>query len=328
MKGLGTGLNNWRRIFPWLVATLLTHLAMTQQNDVLHTPQDRFGTLAEYPFAPHYVSITPSLRMHYLDEGRADAPVVLLVHGEPTWSFYYRRMIPSLVEQGYRVVVPDLIGFGKSDKPTAATMHTYARHTAWLTTFMEQLGLTDVCLYGHDWGGMIALRIVADQPAWFAGVVVSYAFLFTGEESVPNSFRDWQHFSQTDPAFRAGTVVNLGSYTELPDAVRAAYDAPFPDETYKAGIRRFPMLIPTDPDDPEAQTNARLREKLKTFDKPFLTVWGDHADAMWQGKDTVLQAEVPRAQGQPHRVLSAGHFLQEDQPEVITEIIINFLTRR
>ena len=298
---------------------------MAQETKVLRTSEDRFENLSNYPYAPHYVSVTPQLRMHYVDEGSSEDPIILLLHGEPCWSYIYRRMIPPLVEQGYRVIAPDLIGFGKSDKPGDATVHTYAHHASWFTTFIEQLHLTDIHLYGHDWGGMIALRTVATRPEWFASVAMSYAFLFTGEEAVPESFSDWQRFSQTDTAFQAGTIVDGGTYTDLSDRVQAAYNAPFPDETYKAGARRFPILIPTDPDDPEAKANARLREQLKAFDKPFLTIWGDHEDAMWQGKDEILQAEIPGARGQNHQVLHASHFLQEDQTEEITAIIISFL---
>ena len=303
---------------------LLTR-TMAQEIDVLQTPEEHFENLMDYSFAPHYVTIAPNLRMHYLDEGKTENPVILLLHGEPCWSYTYRRMILPLVEQGYRVIAPDLIGFGKSDKPVDVAVHTYQHHTLWLTTFIEQLNLTDVHVYGHDWGGMITLRIVATRPEWFASVAVSYAFLFTGAEPVPESFYDWQRFSQTDTAFQAGTIVDWGTYTDLSDSIQAAYNAPFPDEKYKAGARTFPVLVPTDPDEPEAKTNARLREKLRTFDKPFLTIWGDHEDAMWQGKDKILQAEVPGAQERDHQTLRAGHFLQEDQADKIVELIINFL---
>ena len=315
------------RFFLLLFANLSIQPTMAQTIETLQTPQDRFKEVADYPFAPHYVSIAPNLRMHYVDEGNPENPTILLLHGEPSWSFLYRRIIPPLVKQGYRVIAPDLVGFGKSDKPIDPKVHTYQHHTTWLTSFIEQLDLTSVHLYCHDWGGMIALRIVASRPELFASVIVSYAFLFTGEEPVPESFRDWQRFSQTDTAFRAGTVMNLGSYTELSSSTQEAYDAPFPNERYKAGARRFPMLIPTDPTDLEAKINAQLREKLKTFDQPFLTIWGDHEDPMWQGKDKILQAEVPGAQHQEHQVLHASHFLQEDQAEQITKIIIDFLDK-
>ena len=299
---------------------------MANTTKVIRTPEDRFKNLIDYPFAPHYVSVTPTIRMHYVDEGDPLHPVLLLLHGEPSWSYLYRHMIPPLVKQGYRVIAPDLVGFGKSDKPVDPEAHTYSQHTHWLTAFMQKLELNPVHLYCHDWGGMIALRIVAEQPALFASVIASYAFLFTGAESVPESFRDWQRFSQTDIAFRASAVVDGNTYNELTEATQAAYDAPFPDDTYKAGSRRFPMLIPTDKDDPEARTNVQLRAKLRTFTHPFLTVWGDNGDEMWQGKEKILQYEIPGAQHRNHRIVHAHHFLQEDQAQPLTEIISHFLS--
>ncbi len=301
---------------------------MAQELDVLRTPDERFGDLPEYPFAPHYVEVGPALRMHYLDEGDPAQPVIVLLHGEPTWSYLYRKMIPPLVQGGYRVIAPDLVGFGKSDKLTDQKRYTYQQHTAWLTTFLTTLQLDPFHLYAHDWGGMIALRIVAQQPALFASVIVSYAFLFTGNEPIPESFRQWQHFSRTDSAFSAGAIVNGNTYTDLSEETIAAYNAPFPSERYKAGARQFPLMIPSDPQDEEAKRNARAREKLKTFDKPFLTIWGDHSDAMWQGKDAVLQAEIAGAQKQNHQVVKAHHFLQEDQAGAITQIMLAFLAQQ
>ena len=293
---------------------------------VVRTPEDRFEKLKDYPFGPHYVSVDSTVRMHYVDEGNKHDPVLLLVHGEPSWSYLYRHVIPPLVKQGYRVIAPDLVGFGKSDKPIDPEVHTYAQHTRWLMAFIQALKVDPVHLYAHDWGGMIALRIVAEHPERFASVIASYAFLFTGAESVPESFRNWQRFSQTDVNFLASAVVNGGTYTELSEDSKAAYDAPFPDDTYKAGARRFRMLIPTDPHDPEARTNAQQREQLKTFTRPFLTIWGDNGDEMWQGKEKILQHEIPGAQRQDHRILHADHFLQEDQGMLLTKIISNFLS--
>ena len=310
---------------------LLLHLlkpAMAQETEVLRTPESRFANIDDYPFSPNYVSIAPDLRMHYLDEGEKDSPVVLLLHGEPSWSYLYRHIIPPLLEEGYRVIAPDLVGFGKSDKPVNKEIHTYSNHTDWLTSFIKELGITKIHLYCHDWGGMIALRIVAERPELFSTVIASYAFLFTGKEIVPESFRDWQNFSQTNADFSAGNIINWGSHTELPGEVQSAYNAPFPDDTYKAGARRFPIMVPTDEDDPEAKTNALLREKLKSFNKPFLTIWGNHDDKMWQGKDEILQNEIPGAQNQDHKVLSASHFLQEDQARKIAAIIVEFLTKQ
>jgi haloalkane dehalogenase len=298
-----------------------------QKLKVLRTPDDRFKNLVDYPFTSHYVFVEHELRMHYIDEGDRKHSIVLLLHGEPSWSFLYRNIIPSLVKQGYRVIAPDLIGFGKSDKPADKSFYTYQNHTAWLTSFIERLGLDAIHLYCHDWGGMIALRIVAENPNLFSSVIVSYAFLFTGEEQIPGTFLEWQNFSQTDSAFLAGSIVAWGTYAELSDDIHKAYDAPFPDETYKIAARQFPLMIPFNKEDPEAKTNTLLRENLKTFDKPFLTIWGDHKDEMWLGKDKILQAEILGAAGQDHQVLHAGHFLQEDKAKDIAEIIINFLGR-
>lgn len=311
-----------------LIAVLLTKPIMAQKIEVLRTPDERFADLTDYPFAANYVSVAPGIRMHYVDEGNKAHPVILLVHGEPSWSYLYRNMIPILVKQGYRVVAPDLVGFGKSDKPTDKAMYKYQNHTTWLTTFIDQLHLRNIYLYCHDWGGMISLRIVAGKPDLFSSVAVSYAFLFTGNEQIPESFTNWQSFSQTDSAFSAGTIVNWGSYRELPKHVQQAYDAPYPEESYKVGARQFPVMIPTKAEDPEAKTNAMLREKLKNFNKPFLTIWGDNDDAMWLGKDKILQAEIPGAKNQEHRILHAHHFLQEDKSEEITEALIRFFPKR
>ncbi len=298
---------------------------MQEEIKVLRTPEERFQNLKGYPFASNYIFTEQGIRMHYLDEGDRNHPVVLLLHGEPSWSFLYRNIIPIVVKQGYRVIAPDLVGFGKSDKPIDRSVCTYQNHTFWLITFLRLLNLNNIHLYCHDWGGMIALRIVATNPELFASVVASYAFLYIGEEQIPESFIDWQHFSQKDSAFLAGSIVNWGTYAELSKDIEYAYNAPFPDETYKAAARQFPILIPTNKDDPEATTNERLREKLKTFDKPFMTVWGDNQDKMWHGKDKILQAEIQGAKNQKHRVLHAHHFLQEDKAEEIAEIIISFL---
>jgi len=306
---------------------MATKHIMAGKLEVLRTPEDRFKNLTNYPFVSHYVFLEQGLRMHYLDEGGKNYPIVLLLHGEPSWSFLYRNIIPPLVKQGYRVIAPDLIGFGKSDKFIEGSMYTYQNHTLWLKDFIERLNLSKINLYCHDWGGMIALRIVASNPNLFAAVAVSYAFLFTGEDNIPESFLSWQNFSQTDPEFLAGTIVNSGTYSKLPIDIQEAYNAPFPSETYKAAARQFPMMIPTDPQSPEARTNVFLRKELMKFDKPFLTVWGDNHDEMWRGKDKILQAEILGAKGQNHQVLHADHFLQEDKASDIVEILINFFLK-
>lgn len=300
---------------------------MVQRHEILQTPEERFENLTQYPFKSHYVFVEQGLRMHYVDEGENNQPVILLLHGEPSWSYLYRHMIPPLVSQGYRVIAPDLVGFGKSDKFMDKSMYTYSNHTYWLTRFIEVVKLENIHLFCHDWGGMIALRIVAHYPDLFSTVIASYAFLFTGKEPIPESFKEWQHFSQTDPDFLAGNIVASNTYTRLSPDIHAAYNAPFPAESYKGAARQFPMMIPTDPHDREAIINTKAREKLKTFSRPFLTVWGDNKDVMWQGKDKILQDEVAGAKNQPHRILQGHHFLHEDCSSEITAIIIDFLSR-
>jgi len=299
-----------------------------QKIKVLKTPNKQFENLFEYPFNENYVVIDNELVMHYLDEGGKNKPVVLLVHGEPNWSYVYRNMIAGLVEKGYRVIVPDLIGFGKSDKPINKKHHTYTNHTKWLKSFIDELNLKNINCYAHDWGAMISLRIIAAEPNLFSKVAISYGFLFTGEEKVPESFYGWQKFSQTDSAFSAGTIMNWGSYTDLSSEVQKAYNAPFPSEKYKAGVRQFPVIVPVKEDDYEAIVNKKLRQKLKLFNKPFLTIWGNTKDEMWLGKDEVLQNEIPGAKNQNHQRLKSNHFIQEDKATEIVEILLKFFSNK
>ena len=225
--------------------------------DVIRTPDDRFAGLPDFPFSPRYVEIPSgsngTLRVHYLDEGPRDAPVVLLMHGEPSWCFLYRKMIPVLTAAGLRAVAPDLVGFGRSDKPTARTDYTYAAHVEWMrSALFDALDLRDVNLVCQDWGGLVGLRLVGEHPDRFARVVAANTFLPTGDTPPGDAFLAWQRFSQTVDDFPVGFIVNSGCTTDLADEVVAAYDAPFPDEQYKAGARQFPMLVPTSPDDPAA----------------------------------------------------------------------------
>lgn len=229
--------------------------------DVLRTPDDRFQGLPDYPFAPNYLSVdagdgTP-LRMHHLDEGPTDGEVVLLLHGEPSWSYLYRWMIPVLVDAGLRAVAIDLVGFGRSDKPVQRTDYTYQRHVDWTWSAVEQLGLDGITLVGQDWGGLIGLRLVGEHPERFARVVAANTMLPTGDHHPGKAFLAWQKFSQEVPVFPAGQIVNGATVADLPAEVIAAYDAPFPDERYKAGARQFPMLVPVSPDDPAAPATPR-----------------------------------------------------------------------
>ncbi len=297
----------------------------------LRTPDDRFADLPDFAFAPRYVDITDdldgtSLRVHYLDEGPADAAPILLMHGEPSWSFLYRHMIPVLVARGHRCIAPDLIGFGRSDKPTERSDYTYARHVAWMrAALFDQLDLHDLTFFGQDWGGLVGLRLVAEHPERFTRVVIGNTGLPTGAGKPTDAFLAWQKFSQESPVFPIGNIVNGGCTTDLTAEVVAAYDAPFPDDTYKAGARIFPTLMPNEPDHPAAAANLAAWEVLRTFDKPFLCAFSDR-DAVTKGSDAPFLRSVPGAQGQPHTTITgAGHFLQEDAGPQLAGIIADFI---
>jgi haloalkane dehalogenase len=298
--------------------------------EALRTPDERFASLPDFPFDPRYVDVPSGdggeLRVHYLDEGRADGDLVVCMHGEPSWSFLYRKMIPVLTDAGVRCVAPDLIGFGRSDKPTSRDDYTYARHVEWMrATLFDVLDLRDITLVCQDWGGLIGLRLVAEHPDRFARVVAANTFLPTGERPAGEAFLAWQKFSQTVEDFAVGFIVSSGCQTKLTDEVTAAYDAPFPDDSYKAGARQFPMLVPTTPDDPASDANRKAWETLRAFDKPFLTAFSDQ-DPITRGGDALFQREVPGCAGQPHTTIEGGgHFLQEDRGEQLARVIERWL---
>jgi haloalkane dehalogenase len=294
--------------------------------DLLRTPDERFANLPGYAFAPHYVEVG-GVRIHYVDEGPREAAPVLLLHGEPSWSYLYRAMIPILVAAGHRAVAPDLVGFGRSDKPAQREDYTYQRHMDWMAGVLTGLELRDVTLVCQDWGGLIGLRLVAEHPDRFARVVAANTFLPTGDRDPGRAFRAWQRFSQETPVFHAGGIVKGACATELTPEVIAAYDAPFPDDTYLAGARQFPLLVPTTPDDPAAEPNRRAWEVLSQWRRPFLTTFSD-GDPITRGADRVLQAQIPGAQGQPHTTITgAGHFLQEDKGEELARVVVDFISR-
>lgn len=294
--------------------------------DLLRTPDERFANLPGYPFAPHYVEVG-GVRIHYVDEGPRDAAPVLMLHGEPSWSYLYRKMIPIVAAAGSRVVAPDLVGFGRSDKPSQREDYTYQRHVAWMAGLLDALALRDVTLVCQDWGGLIGLRLVGEQPDRFARVVAANTFLPTGDQDPGRAFRRWQRFSQETPVFHAGGIVKGACATELAPEVIAAYDAPFPDDSYLAGARQFPLLVPTTPDDPAAEPNRRAWEVLRRWDKPFLTAFSD-GDPITRGADEVLQAQIPGAAAQPHTTIAgAGHFLQEDKGEELAQVVVDFIAR-
>jgi haloalkane dehalogenase len=291
---------------------------------VLRTPEACFANLPDYPFQPNYATVGENLRMHYVDEGEPTAPPVLLLHGEPTWSFLYRKMIPVLTAAGLRAIAPDLVGFGKSDKPTDPALFTYQRHVDWLAEFVEKLDLREITLVCQDWGGLLGLRVLAAMPDRFARVVVANTGLPTGDRPAPEAFRQWQQFSQTVPELPVGKIVSGGCALRLSPELIAAYDAPFPDETYKTAARRFPALVPTTPDDPAAEPNRQAWQVLQTWNKPFLTAFSD-GDPITAGGERVFQKLVPGAAGQPHvTIAGAGHFLQEDRGEEFARIVTKF----
>ena len=292
--------------------------------DVLRTPDERFANLPGYAWPPRYVDVD-GIRVHYVEDGPSDAPPVLLVHGEPSWSYLYRKMIPILVDAGHRVVAPDLVGFGRSDKPARREDYTYQRHVDWIGGFLDAADLHGIHLVCQDWGGLIGLRLVGEQPDRFASVVAANTFLPTGDQKLPRAFFAWRELSQTIPEFDVARVVSMGCATELPDDVLAAYAAPFPDESYKEGARQFPTLVPASPDDPAAAPNRAAWEVLRAWDKPFLTAFSDQ-DPITRGGDAILQKLIPGAQGQPHTVIEGGgHFLQEDRGPELARVVVTFL---
>ncbi len=292
--------------------------------DVFRTPDERFENLPGYPFVPHYAEVE-GLRIHYVDEGPREAAPLLLLHGEPSWSYLYRKMIPILVAAGHRVVAPDLVGFGRSDKPASREDYTYQRHVDWMAGLLTALDLRDVTLVGQDWGGLIGLRLAAEHEGRFARIVASNTFLPTGDIPPGRFFLRWQRYSQEVPVFHAGGIVKGACKTELAPEVIAAYDAPFPDDRYLAGARQFPALVPTTPDDPASEPNRRAWEVLKRWRKPFLCAFSD-GDPITRGGDRYFQAAVPGTQGQPHTTITdAGHFLQEDKGEELAQVIVAWL---
>jgi len=293
--------------------------------DVLRTPDSRFENLTGYPFAPHYVDVaasdTEKLRMHYVDEGPPDGQPIVLLHGEPTWSYLYRKMIPLLAEGGHRALAPDLIGFGRSDKPSGTADYTYLRHVEWVTSWFESLDLRGVTLFVQDWGSAIGLRIAAEQTDRIARVVVANGNLPAGQRPANLPFRVWRAFARYSPVLPAGRIVEFGTVIAVPADVRAGYDAPFPDKSFQAGARAFPQLVPTSSDDPSVPANRAAWDALGRWDKPFLCVFGAR-DPLLGRADRPLIRHVPGAKGQPHARINGGHFIQEDcGPELAERIL-------
>lgn len=292
--------------------------------NILRTPDERFADLPDFPFEPRYAEVD-GLRVHYLDEGPADADPVLLMHGEPSWSFLYRKMIPVLTAAGHRCVVPDLVGFGRSDKPADMEDYSYQRHVDWMSSLVfDQLDLRAITFFGQDWGGLVGLRLVCAQPDRFARIVVSNTGMPTGDRPPNEAFLKWREFSKTAAVLPVGMIIQNGCATKPGDDVVAAYDAPFPDESYKAGARIFPSLVPASPDDPAHDANVEGWKVLNAFDRPLLCLFGD-SDPITKGGERQFMG-VAGAQGQPHRLIEGGgHFIQEDKGPELAAAINEFI---
>jgi haloalkane dehalogenase len=300
-------------------------LTMTRRMRVLRTPEDRFAGLPDFGYPPRYAE-AGGLRLAYVEAGPPDGEPVLLLHGEPSWSFLYRTVIPVLAGAGLRAIAPDLAGFGRSDKPAEIGDHSYARHVEWIRAFaFDQLDLTKLTLVGQDWGGLIGLRLVAEHPDRFARVVAANTGLPTGDQPMPDVWMRFREVVRTAPTLSVSRLVQSGCQTPLSEAVLAAYDAPFPDETFMAGVRAMPGLVPTSPDDPATEANRAAWRQLATWDKPFLVAFSDR-DPITGAMAPFLKQAVPGAAGLEHPVIEgAGHFLQEDAGEQLGAIIADFV---
>lgn len=290
----------------------------------LRTPDERFDGLVDYPFEPRYVTVKPgNLRMHYIDEGPIEGKTILLLHGNPAWSYVVRKLVPPLVAKGYRVIAPDLIGFGKSDKPIDRSVHTYDNQEAWVTGFIRRLNLQGIHLHVQDWGGLIGLRVAIRNEWRFATVTASNTYLPTGELTT-DLFKFWRDsVSQVVPSY--SIVLQTATFTTLTPEEQAAYDAPYPSEEYKAGPRELPLQVPVDPDDPEARENQWLLRRWTRWQKPFLTLFSEE-DNISADFEQVLIDTIPGAAGQLHaKIPQTRHFIREDAPEELVERLSHFI---
>lgn len=298
--------------------------------EILRTPDERFTDLPGFPFAPHYVEVPDGeggrLRVHHLDEGPRDGRIVLLMHGNPSWSYLYRKMIPLLVEAGHRCIAPDLVGLGRSDKPALQEDYSVARHVEWMrAALFDALDLREVNLVCQDWGGIIGLRLVAEHPARFRSVVAANTGMPTGQTPVSEDLRKWPEMARQMKVFPVGQMVSMGCTGGLSEAELAAYDAPFPDESFKSAVKSFPGLIPITPDNPAVPDQLRAWTSLDRFDRPLLCAFSDK-DPFNRGGNKALEQRIPGAQGQPHTTLAGGgHFLQEDCGPELARVVIDFL---
>jgi len=293
---------------------------------VLRTPAAGFADISDFPYQPHYTDIG-GWRIAHIDEGPRDGPAVLLMHGEPTWSYLYRKMIPVLVGAGCRVIAPDLVGFGRSDKPTRRADISYLAQVQWMSAWLQHQALQHLTLFCQDWGSLIGLRMVAQAPERFDRVVLANGGLPTGTTHTPVAFRLWRAFARYSPWFPIGQIVKSGCAQGLSDEALRAYNAPFPSRAFHAAARTLPSLVPTEPGDPERQRNEQAWAFFKTWDKPFLTLFSSR-DPVTRGGEKIWQRSVPGAQGQAHQTIrGAGHFLQEDKGEEVAQAIVDFLEK-
>jgi haloalkane dehalogenase len=292
---------------------------------VLRTAEERFAGLPDFGFEPRYADVG-GLRLAYVEAGPPAGEPVLLLHGEPSWSFLYRKVIPVLAGAGLRAIAPDLVGFGRSDKPAEIADHSYARHVEWIRAFaFDALGLSGVTLVGQDWGGLIGLRLAAEHPGRFARVVAANTGLPTGDQPMPDVWLRFREVVRTAPTLSVSRLVRSGCQTPLPPAVLAAYDAPFPEPSYAAAVRAMPDLVPAAPDNPASEANRAAWRQLATCDKPFLVAFSDR-DPITGSMAPEFKRTVPGAAGRQHPVLEgAGHFLQEDAGEELGAIVAAFV---
>ena len=293
---------------------------------ILRTPDERFNNLQNWNFEPKYEQISSEygeLRIHYIDEGSKESDPVLMIHGEPSWGYLYRKMINPLVQAGKRVLVPDLPGFGRSDKLSERAGYTYEKYVNWMSDWLVKVDLKDITLFGQDWGGLIGLRMVTTFPERFSKVVAANTFLPTGDYDPGEAFRKWKDYSQTVEDFHTGGIIKGGTVREISQKTIDAYNAPFPDDSYKEAARQFPTLVPITPNDPSSQANRDAWRKLKKWDKPFLCAFSD-SDPIMAGVDKTFIKLIPGSKQMPHTTIEkAGHFLQEDNPEDCVKAILS-----
>ena len=293
--------------------------------EILRTPDDRFADIPDFPYEPRYIDLDDGLRMAYVEAGPADGEPVVLMHGEPTWSLLDRTQIARLAEAGYRAIAPDLIGFGRSDKPTDRSVFTYARHVEWVRQCLfDKIGLSGITYVGHDWGGLIGLRLAAEHPDRFARFIATNTGLPTGDQPMPDVWLRFREVMRTAPEMSVSRLVASGCQHSLAPEVLAAYEAPFPNQSYQAGVRAFPDLVPAEPDNPASQDNRIAWSKLREWDKPFLSVF--NSDPITSAMGPILARTIPGAADVTHRTIAGhGHFIQEDSGDELADAIITFL---